>query len=368
MKYPLFSSESVCAGHPDKVCDQISDAVVDNAIAFDRNSRVAVETLVTVNRIVMAGEVSCKEEIDYGAIARKKVRELGYLNKELSFDNGSEVEVYIHQQSGDIALGVDNGGAGDQGMMFGYATDETSELMPLPITLASDICRRMDEMALIYQWMRPDGKAQVTVRYEKNRPSGIEKVVLARPINYKECAMEEEDIKNFFYENVVEATLAKYDFKVNKTKVILNGTGRWEVGGPASDTGVTGRKIVVDTYGGMGRIGGGCFSGKDPTKVDRSAAYAARFIAKNIVAAKLAKRCEVQLAYAIGQKYPVCKALELFGSEMAVLGVIEDFAWKLIDLSVDGIIERLELKRPIYGNTAKYGHFGNGSYPWEQIV
>jgi S-adenosylmethionine synthetase len=261
-------------------------------------------------------------------------------------------------------MGVDDGGAGDQGMMFGYACRETPQLMPLPIVLAHELCQKMDEMSKEFTWLRPDGKSQVTVRYDEGKPVSIEKVVLAKPVDYK---LAEDDLKGFFYKNVVIDVLDKYGFKIKEDQLIVNGTGRWEIGGPATDTGVTGRKIVVDTYGGMGRIGGGCFSGKDPTKVDRSAAYAARFIAKNIVAAHLADRCEVQIAYAIGQKDPVGKAIETYGTGRKEQKVIEDFGWNLIDLSVGGILEKLDLKRPIYQKTARYGHFGHDDYPWEKI-
>lgn len=365
MNYTLFSSESVCAGHPDKICDQISDAVLDTALSLDKNSRVGVETLVTTNKIVLAGEVTCNGQIDYEKIARDKVKELGYIDDVLGFSDKSPVEIYVHHQSADIALGVDQEGAGDQGMMFGYATNETDNFMPLPITMAHSLCRRMDELQKDYQWIRPDGKSQVSVKYENGKPVSIEKVVLAKPINY---ALTEEDLREFFYKNVVVEVLAKYGFKIDESQLIFNGTGKWEIGGPATDTGVTGRKIVVDTYGGMGRIGGGCFSGKDPTKVDRSAAYAARYMAKNVVAAGLADRCEIQLAYAIGQKDPVGKAIETFGTSKKEAKVIEDFAWALVNLSVKGILEKFDLKRPIYQQTARYGHFGYSEYPWEKII
>jgi S-adenosylmethionine synthetase len=364
MNYSLFSSESVCAGHPDKVCDQISDAVLDKAMSLDKYSRVGVETLATVNRVVLAGEVTCSGRIDYEKIVRDKVRELGYTDEILGFSDRNKVEVYVHHQSSDIAVGVDQGGAGDQGMMFGYACNETESLMPLPIMLAHELCRRMDDLQSKYKWIRPDGKSQVTVRYENGKPRTIEKVVLAKPVNY---ALAEENLNDFFYKNVVTKVLEKYALKIDEKQLIINGTGKWEIGGPATDTGVTGRKIVVDTYGGMGRIGGGCFSGKDPTKVDRSAAYAARYIAKNVVAAKLAERCEVQLAYVIGQKEPVSRAIETFGTAKKDDKIIRDFAWNLIDLTPEGILKKLDLRRPIYTQTAKYGHFGNENYPWEKI-
>jgi len=367
MNYSLFTSESVCAGHPDKICDQISDAVVDAAITLHPKSRVACETLVTAGKIVLAGEVTCPLPINFEKIARNKVKELGYVKKELNFDNQADVEVYIHQQSPDIALGVDDGGAGDQGMMFGYACDETKNFMPLPITLAHELCRQMDELHSQFSWLRPDGKSEVAINYKNGRPVSVEKLVLAKPFNYQK--IDSKEAKNILYKEVVKPILTKYKMKIIPIdKVILNGTGKWEIGGPASDTGVTGRKIVVDTYGGMARIGGGCFSGKDTTKVDRSATYAARFIAKNIVAAGFARRCEVQIAYAIGVRDPIAKAVETFGTESKSQKIINDFAWSLLDLSVEGINTGLNLRQPIYQKTARYGHFGHTSYPWEKLV
>jgi len=363
MKYSQFSSESVSAGHPDKICDQISDAVLDEALRLDKNSRVAVETMVTVNKIVMAGEVTCLQKIDFEKVARSKIKEIGYDKEIYNFSDQSPIEIYIHQQSADIALGVDKEGAGDQGIMFGYASDETKELMPLPIVLAHKLCLKMDELEKDNFWIRPDGKSQVTVSYEGGKISSIEGIVLAKPLNYEENI----DFKKYFYDEVVVPVLSEYNLNIEMEKLIFNGTGRWEIGGPATDTGVTGRKIVVDTYGGMGRIGGGCFSGKDPTKVDRSGAYAARFLAKNVVAAGLAKRCEIQLAYAIGVKEPVGKSIETFGTAKTDNKIIEDFVWNLMDLSVSGIIDKFDLKRPIYQQTAKYGHFGNEEYSWEKI-
>ncbi|MDD4785424.1 MAG: methionine adenosyltransferase [Candidatus Shapirobacteria bacterium] len=367
MNYPLFVSESVCAGHPDKICDQISDAVLDAALTVDKNCRVALETLVTTNKIVMAGEVTCNQSLDYVEIAKKIIKEIGYTDPVLNFDENANIEVLVHQQSKDIAVGADNDGAGDQGMMFGYACNETPQLMPLPIVLSHELCRKMDELQFgELNYLRPDGKAEVSVGYENSKVIKIEKIVLAKPFD---PAVDKEKMKNDLYNLAILPILEKYNLnKVAKEEIVVNGTGVWEIGGPASDTGVTGRKIVVDTYGGMGRIGGGCFSGKDPTKVDRSGAYAARYIAKNIVAAGLADRCEVQLAYVIGVKDPIGKSIECFGSEKKDLKTINDFAWNLLDLSVKGIIDFLDLKRPIYGKTARYGHFGYEEYPWERIV
>lgn len=367
MNYSFFTSESVCAGHPDKICDQISDAVVDAAITLHPQSRVACETLVTCGKIILAGEVTCPFPINFDQIARNKVKELGYVKSEFNFDHKADVEVYIHQQSLDIALGVDDGGAGDQGMMFGYACNETQELMPLPITLAHELCRQMDQLHSQFSWLRPDGKSEVVVKYENGQPVSVEKIVLAKPLNYQE--IDSGEAKKALYQQAVKPVLAKYKMKdIPIDKVIFNGTGQWQIGGPATDTGVTGRKIVVDTYGGMARIGGGCFSGKDPTKVDRSAAYAARFIAKNIVAAGLAHRCEVQLAYAIGVKDPIVKAVETFNTGIKSQKIIDDFSWNLLDLSVEGINTSLGLRQPIYQNTARYGHFGHSLYPWEKVV
>ena len=363
MNYSQFSSESVGAGHPDKVCDQISDAILDEALRLDKNSRVAVETLVTVNKVVLAGEVSCNEKIDFEDIARKKIKEIGYDKEIYNFTNNSPIEVYIHQQSADIALGVDDEGAGDQGMMFGYACDETKELMPLPVVLSHKLCRRMDELEKNETWIRPDGKSQVTISYEDGMISSLEGIVLAKPLNYKNNI----DFKQYFYDQVVLPVISEYILNISIDKVIFNGTGRWEIGGPATDTGVTGRKIVVDTYGGMGRIGGGCFSGKDPTKVDRSGAYAARYLAKKVVAEGLASRCEIELAYAIGVREPVGKGIETFGTAKKDDKIINDFVWNLMDLSVKGIIDKFDLKRPIYQQTAKYGHFGYEDYPWEKV-
>ncbi|MDD4937798.1 MAG: methionine adenosyltransferase [Candidatus Shapirobacteria bacterium] len=366
MNYSLFTSESVGFGHPDKVCDQISDAVLDAALTVDKDARVALETLVTTNKIVMAGEVTCNQQLDYKKIAKSVIKEIGYTNPILNFDENADIEVLVHQQSKDIAVGADNDGAGDQGMMFGYACNETPQLMPLPIMLSHELCKKMDELQMQeLNYLRPDGKAEVSVVYENGKPIRVEKIILAKPFGIENDIAK---VKNDLYNLVVLPLLDKYNLnKLSIDEVILNGTGIWEIGGPDSDTGVTGRKIVVDTYGGMGRIGGGCFSGKDPTKVDRSAAYAARYVAKNIVAAGLADRCEVQLAYAIGVRDPISKSIETFGTHKKDIKEIEDFAWSLMDLSVKGIIEKFDLKRPIYKNTAKYGHFGHEEYPWEKI-
>jgi len=368
MNYRYFTSESVCAGHPDKICDAISDAVLDEALIKDADAHTGIECLVTSNKIVVAGEVKTTAKINYQKIARAVVKNLGYTKSIYNFDYKScDVEVLVHQQSPDIALGVDPGGAGDQGMMFGYAVNETEELMPLPIMLAHSLVKKIDQLKVgKLPYLRPDGKSQVVVKYDKGKPVGVEKVVLAVPYDPK---VKKGQVLNDLYQQAVMPILAKFKQKPIKIKdLILNGTGKWEIGGPDSDMGETGRKIIVDSYGGMARVGGGCFSGKCPTKVDRTGAYGARFIAKNIVAAGLAQRCEVQVAYVIGYKDPVAKAVETFGTAKKPLKLIEDYAWKLLDLSVLGIINGLKLKRPIYQKTAAYGHFGRNQFPWEKVV
>lgn len=368
MSVSHFTSESVAAGHPDKICDQVSDAIVDAALTADSRARVAVETLVTTDRIVLAGEVTSKTPIQYEAIARDVVKSLGYTNGIYNFSYKSPVSIYVHEQSPDISQGVDTGGAGDQGMMFGYATNETPEHMPLPIVLAHRLVERMDQMREenVLPFLRPDGKSEVKVVYENGKPTAVEQVVLAVP---HDPAVSPSEVRKSLIDNVVKPVLKAYKLTIPTSKnIILNGTGKWEIGGPASDTGVTGRKIIVDTYGAFARHGGGAFSGKDPTKVDRSAAYASRYIAKNVVAAGLADKCEVRVAYVIGQREPIAKALEFFGTEKKNVKVIEDFAWRLLDLSVPGILEGLNLRRPIYRETARYGHFGRNGFPWEAIV
>jgi S-adenosylmethionine synthetase len=361
-----FTSESVCAGHPDKICDQVSDAILDEALKADKYSRVAVETLVTKNFLAMAGEITTKAKLNYKKIAQQVVRNLGYTIPKLNFSDQSEIVIKIHTQSPEIAVGVDNLGAGDQGMMFGYACRETKELMPLPIMLAHRLAMGIDELRETgsLPYLRPDGKTQVTVGYEKGVPKTIENIVLAVPHEEKiKLAQVKEDLFN----NLVLPILLEYGYKINRQQLIVNGTGVWHIGGPASDTGVTGRKIVVDTYGGMARVGGGAFSGKDPTKVDRSAAYAARYLAKNIIAHKLADRCEIRLAYFIGAKKPVMQEAETFGTEKKSAKVIRSFADKLLDTSLKGIIDGLDLRRPIYFKTASYGHFGRDIFPWEKV-
>lgn len=366
MKYSQFSSESVCAGHPDKICDQVSDAVLDADLKVDQKSRVAVETLVTTDKVVMAGEVTCTKNLDYENIARKVIKKLGYDKKELNFWDKSPVSVFIHQQSIDIALGVDKDGAGDQGMMFGYACQETQELMPLPIILAHRLAEGIDSLRETkLKYLRPDGKTEVVINYENGKPKSLEALVLAVPQDPK---IEQKEILFDLYKFLVVPVLDKYGLKFPKNKLVLNGTGKWEIGGPASDTGVTGRKIVVDTYGGMARIGGGAFSGKDPSKVDRSGAYAARYVAKNIVAMGLSERLEIQVSYVIGKEDPLLVAWESFGTQKCTDLEMRMQILKLCSFRPKEIIEKLDLRKPQYEKTAAYGHFGRSGFSWEKLV
>jgi S-adenosylmethionine synthetase len=360
----LFTSESVCAGHPDKICDQISDAVVDAALKVDPKARVAVECGVKES-VFMIGEVTAKSILDYAGIARRKIRDLGYTKEIYGFTDKSPITVQIKQQSGDIAKGVDHGGAGDQGLMFGYACRQTPEFMPLPIVLAHRLARKLDELMESYDFLRPDGKTQVTVKYEGRKPVKVETVVLAKPHDPK---VGYDELKAFLFREAVLPVLDEYNYSITPKQLILNGTGKWEMGGPVSDSGVTGRKIIVDTYGGWARHGGGCFSGKDPTKVDRSGAYAARWVAKNIVAVKLAEECEVQVAYVIGQPEPVSLMIETFGTEKKSQKLIREFVNSLTSFNVKEILEKLDLRKPIFAPTATYGHFGREGVSWEKIV
>ncbi|MBI2025784.1 MAG: methionine adenosyltransferase, partial [Candidatus Levybacteria bacterium] len=334
----IFTSESVCSGHPDKICDSISDAILDEVLKHDNKARVAVETMAAFNRVVLAGEVTANASVDYEKVARKRIRELGYTEESFNFSDQSPVEVYIHEQSREIARGVKRKGAGDQGMMFGFACKETKTLMPLPITIAHKLAQRIDEVRekKILKYLRPDGKSQVTIEYRNGLPYKVLQVVIAVP--HRED-VDIKQVKKDLYKEVVKKVLDEFGFKINIKDLILNGTGVWHMPGPASDSGLTGRKIIVDTYGGYARVGGGAFSGKDPTKVDRSGAYAARFLAKNIVREKLADKAEVRLAYFIGAKKPVMQEVETFGTEKVNINIIKDFMAKLLDTSVEGIIE-----------------------------
>ncbi len=374
-----FTSESVTEGHPDKIADQISDTILDAAIAKDPMSRVACETLVTTGMVFVAGEMTTETYVDIPTLVRQKVSEIGYTRAKFGFDAETcGVITSIDPQSQDIAQGVDHAsdadlsedeldeiGAGDQGMMFGYACNETEELMPLPITLAHALTRRLSEVRKqgMLDYLRPDGKSQVTVRYEGDRPVAVEKVLISA--QHRDGA--EKSIKDDLIDAVIEPVLGEELFDRNGTDVLVNPTGRFVVGGPQGDTGLTGRKIIVDTYGGAAPHGGGAFSGKDPTKVDRSGSYAARWVAKNVVAAGLAERCMVQIAYAIGVARPVSVMVDAFGTatvDPATLGVLIE---ETFDLRPGAIIRDLELRRPIYASTAAYGHFGRNEagFSWE---
>jgi len=362
-----FASESVAAGHPDKIADQISDAIVDAVLAQDKNGRTAVETLVAHNQIVLAGELLTTAKVDIEAVVKEQVRRLGYVHPEWGFSDESPIENYLHEQSPEIAVGVDDFGAGDQGVVYGYATDETPEFLPLPIALAHHLTRTLDAVREtgVLPHLRPDGKAQVVVRYEDGKPVAVEHVTIAVPHDER---LTLERVREDIFTKVITPSLAAYGFAISRKDIIVNGTGVWHNPGPSSDAGLTGRKIVVDSYGGYARVGGGAFSGKDPSKVDRSGAYAARFIAKNIVAKGLARRAEVSLAYYIGAKRPVQFTIETFGTQRRSHTTIRKFAAELLDPSVKNIIQQLDLQRPIYLPTAAYGHFGDPTLPWEQIA
>jgi S-adenosylmethionine synthetase len=363
----LFTSESVTEGHPDKIADQISDAILDACLEQDPYSRVAAETLTATGLVVIAGEITTKAYVDFQTLVRGVVASIGYDNALYGFDsNTCAVISSINRQSGDIAQGVDTGGAGDQGMMFGYATNETPELMPAAISLAHKLTRKLSEVRKSgkLSYLRPDGKSQVTVEYdEAGKPVRIDAVVIST--QHAEQVGNEE-LRSDILKHVIQAVLPA-EWLDENTKYHINPTGRFVIGGPMGDTGLTGRKIIVDTYGGAGRHGGGAFSGKDPTKVDRSAAYVARYIAKNIVAAKLADRCEVQLAYAIGVAEPVSVLVETFGTGKVSAKTLTELVRKNFSLTPKGIIDSLNLRRPIYRKTAAYGHFGRTEpdFTWE---
>ena len=365
--HSLFTSESVTEGHPDKIADQVSDAILDACLAEDPYSRVACETLTATGLVVIAGEITTKAYVDFQSLVRGVIQSIGYDNALYGFDsNTCAVISTINKQSGDIAMGVDTGGAGDQGMMFGYASNETPELMPLPISLAHKLTRKLSEVRKsgLLTYLRPDGKSQVTVEYDENkRPVRVDAVVISS--QHAEHISTEElraDILKHVIQAVIPAELLDED-----TKYHINPTGRFVIGGPMGDSGLTGRKIIVDTYGGMGRHGGGAFSGKDPTKVDRSAAYMARYVAKNIVAAGLAERCEVQLAYAIGVAEPVSIRVDTFGTGTISEPRLIELVRENFQLTPKGIIESLNLRRPIFKQTAAYGHFGRtgDAFTWE---
>jgi S-adenosylmethionine synthetase len=374
-RHYFFTSESVGEGHPDKLCDQISDAILDACIKDDPESRVACETFASTSLVLVGGEITTKTFVDFQDVVRNVVKDIGYTDPAYGLDYQSMAVLdMIHSQSPDISQGVSGTGleeykglqgAGDQGMMFGFACNETEEFMPLPITLAHKILLRARDLRKnrSIKWLRPDAKSQVTVEYEGHKPVRIDAVVVSHQhddgISYK-------DIRDAIIGEIIKPILEPTGLLDGKTKYYINPTGRFVVGGPFGDTGLTGRKIIVDTYGGMGRHGGGAFSGKDSTKVDRSAAYVARYVAKNIVAAKLAERCEVELAYAIGVPFPVSVMVDTFGTAAVPEVKIEEAVKTVFDLTPAGIIKTLDLRRPIYRKTASYGHFGRAEFPWEK--
>lgn len=368
MSEMLFTSESVTEGHPDKIADQISDGVLDEIFSQDPRGRVACETFVTTGLTLVGGEITTECYVDIPSLVRNIIKDIGYVDASFGFDYLTcAVLTSIDQQSPDIAMGVDREGAGDQGLMFGYASNETPELMPLPISLAHKLCKRLSEVRKNnkLKYLRPDGKSQVTVRYVDDKPVAIETVVISTQHGPD---VSNEQIRQDMIEKVIKPILPAELYDPDKIVYHINPTGRFVIGGPQGDAGLTGRKIIVDTYGGFGRHGGGAFSGKDPTKVDRSASYAARYIAKNVVAAGLADRCEIQLAYAIGVADPVSIAVNTFGTGKASDDAILQLVRKNFDLKPRGIIEMLDLRRPIYRKTAAYGHFGRSedSFSWEK--
>jgi len=362
----FFTSESVSEGHPDKVCDQISDGVLDAFLKQDPKSRVACETLVTTHHVTVAGEVTSTGRVDVEKIAREVIEKIGYNSDEVFFNGKTcEVQVKLHAQSPDIAMGVDTGGAGDQGMMFGYASDETPELMPLAIQLSHQLVQKLAGLRKsgTIKYLRPDSKSQVTIEYDANGvPQRVDAVVVS---TQHDANVTLDQIKKDVTEQLIKKVIPAKLLDAN-TKIFINPTGRFEIGGPHGDTGLTGRKIIVDTYGGMGRHGGGAFSGKDPSKVDRSAAYFCRYVAKNIVAAGLAKRCEIQVSYAIGVAEPISIKVDTLGTSTHCEREIETVVRKVFDFTPRGIIKALDLLRPIYQATAAYGHFGRPEFSWEK--
>ncbi len=362
-----FTSESVTEGHPDKLCDTISDCILDEYLKQDQNARVAVETFVSGNKITIAGQITAKGNVNIEKLVREKIKEIGYDNEKIDMDyRNCKIEVDITRQSPDIALGVDIGGAGDQGIMFGFACDETPEYMPYAISMAHRLSKRLTEVRRNkeIEYIRPDGKTQVTVEYEDYKPKRIETILISTQHNEE---ISQEKLKNDIIENVIKVVIPENMIDEN-TNIYVNPTGKFVIGGPLGDTGLTGRKIIVDTYGGYARHGGGAFSGKDASKVDRSAAYMLRHIAKNIVANGFAKKCEIQISYAIGMKEPLSINVNTFGtgtiSENELIKKIKE----KFPLTPDGIIKYLDLNKPIYSLTTNYGHFGKNNLPWEKVI
>ncbi|MGM9876546.1 MAG: methionine adenosyltransferase [Bacilli bacterium] len=367
MKNYYFTSESVTEGHPDKLCDYISDSILDECLKQDKNSRVAIETFVSANTVTIAGQITSTARLKIGELVREKIKEIGFDNENTDIDYRTcKIQAEITKQSPDIAMGVDTGGAGDQGLMFGYACDETEVYMPYAIEMAHKLSKKLAEVRKTREipYLRPDGKTQVTVEYENDKPKRIETILISTQ-HLDNISME--DLKRDVIEKVICTTIPK-EMMDKDTKIYINPTGRFVIGGPLGDTGLTGRKIIVDTYGGYSRHGGGAFSGKDASKVDRSAAYMLRHIAKNLVANGYAKKCEIQVAYAIGMKEPLSICVNTFGTsektEEELVNVIKD----KFDLTPEGIIEYLGLKEPIYTKTTNYGHFGKDNLPWEKII
>lgn len=367
MKKYYFTSESVTEGHPDKLCDTISDTILDECIKQDKNARVAVETFASSNKITLAGQITFQGEIDYEKIVRQTIENIGYGDSNIDIDpNTCQVDINITKQSPDIAMGVDVGGAGDQGIMFGFASDETKNHMPYAISMAHKLARKLTQVRKdkTIAYLRPDGKTQVTVEYEDNKPKRIETILIS---TQHEETISQEQIRKDIIEKVIKQTVPENMIDEN-TNIYINPTGKFVIGGPLGDTGLTGRKIIVDTYGGYSCHGGGAFSGKDPSKVDRSGAYMMRHIAKNIVANGYAKKCEIQVSYAIGMKEPLSVCVNTFGTGTKTEDELVALIKEKFDLTPDGIIEYLDLKRPIYLETTNYGHFGKENLPWEKII
>lgn len=367
MKQYYFTSESVTEGHPDKLCDTISDSILDKCIEQDPNARVAVETFASSNKITLAGQITFCGEVDYEKIVRETIQNIGYGEANIDIDPQTcEIDINITQQSQDIAMGVDVGGAGDQGIMFGYASDETENYMPYAISMAHKLAKKLTEVRKekIIPYLRPDGKTQVTVEYEDNKPKRIETILIS---TQHEAKIEQQQLQKDIIEKVIKQVVPK-DMMDEKTNLYINPTGRFVIGGPLGDTGLTGRKIIVDTYGGYACHGGGAFSGKDPSKVDRSGAYMMRHIAKNIVANGYAKKCEIQVSYAIGMEKPLSICVNTFGTSQKTEEELVDLIQEKFDLTPAGIIEYLHLKQPIYSQTTNYGHFGKENLTWEKII